>query len=600
VTPDGSISERGGFARMKTVIDGVKGRYPDTFVLDAGDFSMGTPYQTIFSTEAAELRMMGLLGFDAVALGNHEFDYRAQGLTDMFHAAMGSGDTLPYVMLANVDWDATMADADLAGDARYLKAAMEVYGVVEDYAIIEKGGVKAAVFGIMGKEADSYAPESGLIFEDPIEAARRVVAQIRVGSDADIIIALSHSGLDDIPDRSECERLAAAVPEIDLIVSGHSHTRLEQPIVVGDTVIVASGEYTHDIGHIVLGRNGGRFAVESYELLPVSANLPKDSEVEAAIMGFRALVDERYLSKFGYSFDEVIAYSPFSFTPIEIFGNVQGEEPLGNLIADSYVDAVRKAEGADYRQVDVAIAPNGVIRASFAEGPITVADAFNVSSLGIGPDKVPGYPLVEVYLTGKELKTIAEVDISVSTLMSAARLYMSGLTYTYNQNRLFLNRVTDVRIMQQDGSTAELDNNALYRVVGGLYSCQMLGTVEAQSFGLLKVTPKDANGAAIVDFEEHIIYDGDMELKEWAALAGYLGSFGQVDGVALMPDYYNQLHGRKVEDTSRTPTAILKRPNHIFFLLLAAGAVLAAIVILVVKLIKRFRRCRKAKREAEA
>jgi hypothetical protein len=268
---------------------------------------------------------------------------------------------------------------------------------------------------------------------------------------------------------------------------------------------------------------------------------------------------------------------------------------LGNLISDSYIYAVKKAEGGSYRHIDVAIVPNGVVRGSFSAGHITAADVFAVSSLGIGPDRIPGYPLVSVYLTGRELKTVAEIDISVSTLMSAARLYMSGLTYTYNPNRLILNRVTGVRLVSADGSLSQLENNKLYRVIGGLYSCQMLSEVESQSFGILKVTPKDANGDPITDFEDHIVYNGDMELKEWVALAQFLESFEPVDGIPVIPGYYNQLHGRKVEVDSRSPIELLKSPNHIFFLLLAVVLLALAIIIVPTVLIIRAVRRRKSK-----
>ncbi|MCL1955290.1 MAG: 5'-nucleotidase C-terminal domain-containing protein [Brevinematales bacterium] len=457
--------------------------------------------------------------------------------------------------------------------------------------MIEKGGVKAAVFGILGTQADSYAPLSGLYFKNYIEAAKEITEKIKAETAADIIICLSHSGTDDNPKRSEDELLAAAVPNIDVIISGHTHTTLNAPIVIGNTVIVSCGEHAYKIGHLKLVRSENRYKVSGYELIPINGDLQKDAVIEAAILKFREMVDTRYFSRFGYSFDQKLACSNFAFTPIEHFGKIQGEDTLGNLISDSYIAAVKKAEGSSYRKVDVAVVPQGVVRGSFTEGVITAADAFNVSSLGIGPDRIPGYPLVSIYLTGKELKTAAEIDASVSTLMLEARLYMSGLSYTYNPNRLLLNRITKVRLMSLDGTMSELGDKELYRVIGGLYSCQMLGAVEAQSFGLLKVTPKDKNGDPITDFEKHIVYDGDAELKEWVALASYLESFEKIGGISVIPEYYNKLHGRKVEETSRSPAALLKNPNKIFFILLGAlMLILAVITVPTVLIIRKVRR----------
>jgi 2',3'-cyclic-nucleotide 2'-phosphodiesterase (5'-nucleotidase family) len=593
---DGKITERGGFARMKPVIDEIKTRYPNSFLLDGGDFAMGTPYQTIYSSEAPELRIMGLMGFEASTLGNHEFDYRAEGLTDMLNTAVASGDRLPSIVIANIDWDKTKADKNRAAKAAVLQEALNRYGAA-DYVIIEKGGIKAAVFGIFGRQADSYAPLSGLYFKDPIEVSREIVAKIKAETDAGIIICLSHSGTDGNPKKSEDELLAAAVPDIDVIISGHTHTTLKEPIIIGNTLIASCGEYTHNIGHITLTRSGNRYKASGYKLIPISGDLPKDTGIEAVIRVFRKMVDSHYLSRFGYSFDQALAYSDFAFTPIERFGKVQGEDTLGNLISDSYIAAVKKAEGDAYRKVYVAVVPSGVVRGSFTEGAITTADAFNVSSLGIGPDRIPGYPLVSIYLTGKELKTLAEIDASVSTLMGEARLYMSGLCYTYNPRRLLLNRVTKVRFMENDGSVSQLDNNALYRVIGGLYSCQMLGAVEAHSMGLLKVLPKDQNGKPITDFEEHIVYDGGVELKEWAALANYLVSFESSGNISKIPEYYNQLQGRKIEENSRSLAALLKSPNKIFFILTGIILLLLAIIIVPVCLIIRaLRRKKNARR----
>jgi len=589
---DGEPDERGGFARMKFIINVVKVLNPNTFLIDGGDFAMGTPFQTIYSSEASELRMMGLLGFDATTLGNHEFDYRTQGLTDMLNTAISSGERLPFIVTSNIDWERTLTDEKRASKAADLQKALNRYGAAE-YTVIEKGGVKAAIFGILGKQADSYAPLSGLYFKDQIEASKKIVAKIKAETSADIIICLSHSGTDDNPQKSEDEILAAAVPEIDVIISGHTHSTLEKPIIVGNTIIVSCGEYTHNIGQLLLTRNGSRYTLLGYNLLHIAGILLKAPDVEAAIQKFKSLVDKNYFSRFGYSYDQVISYTDFDFIPVENFGKVQGEDTLGNLISDSYIASIKKAEGANYRKIDVAVVPSGVVRGSFSKGPITTADAFNVSSLGIGPDMIPGYPLVNIYLTGKELKTVAEIDASVSTLMSEARLYTSGLTYTYNPHRLLLNRVTDVKLMNPDGSFSKLKNKKLYRVIGGLYSCQMLGAVEAHSFGLLKVQPKDENGNPITDFEKHIIYNGDTELKEWVALADYLESFDKSDGVSKIPVYYNQLHGRKIEVTSRAPWAILKKPNKIFFMLLGVIIVVLAIIATPVFFIVRAVRRRK-------
>lgn len=104
VLVDGKQKEVGGYARIKTLIDEKKEENPDTLVLDGGDFSMGTLIQTVFETEAAELRMLGYLGYDVTTLGNHEFDYRSKGLANMLKAAKNSGESVPELVVCNVDW----------------------------------------------------------------------------------------------------------------------------------------------------------------------------------------------------------------------------------------------------------------------------------------------------------------------------------------------------------------------------------------------------------------------------------------------------------------------------------------------------------------
>ncbi len=577
---DGEIVEVGGFARLKTAMEDVKEKYPDSFVLDAGDFAMGTPYQTVFSQEASEIRMMKHLGFDATTLGNHEFDYRALGLESMLEAAKGSG--IPLV-ISNIDWEATLADEALAEDAQKLKDACDAYGV-KDYLVLERDGVEAAVFGLMGENAVEYAPESGLLFKDAAESATETVERIKAETDADIIICLSHCGTieneADVMEEAEDYLLAEAVPDIDLIISGHSHTMLEEPVQVGDTYIVSCGAYNANMGHVVLEKkDGSRYEMTSYELIPLDETVTADAAVDAELKNYRKLLDERYFGEYGYRVDQVLAHNNVTFTLVEELGLVQGEEPLGNLITDSYKYALEQAGD----EADITIVPLGVIRGSFFKGDITVADAFNVSSLGYGKDGLSGYPLVKAYLTGKELKAIAEVDASVSNFMGVARLYCSGLEYSWNPNRLILNRAVDVKFRDADGNLQKLENDRLYSVAADLYSCQMLGTVKDQSFGLLKIEPKDENGELITDYEEHILYDGGKELKAWYALASYIDSF---DGDEV-PAEYGQLQGRKTEIDSRNPAELLKQPNKIFWILTAVAVVLALVVVGIVMVVRR-------------
>jgi hypothetical protein len=125
-----------------------------------------------------------------------------------------------------------------------------------------------------------------------------------------------------------------------------------------------------------------------------------------------------------------------------------------------------------------------------------------------------------------------------------------------------------------------LEKDKLYRVVTGLYSAQMLGAVNAKSFGLLAVTPKDAEGNVIDDFEEYIVKNPNgSEVKEWYALASYLDSLDQV------PDEYAQDQGRKVVTHSWNPIELVKSPNWITLLVLLILVVLILVIVLVIRAI---------------
>ena len=106
---------------------------------------------------------------------------------------------------------------------------------------------------------------------------------------------------------------------------------------------------------------------------------------------------------------------------------------------------------------------------------------------------MPGYPLVSVYLTGRELYDLAEVDASVSSLMDGTHLYPSGGGWEYKTNRLLLSRVYDAWLYDENGDKKAIEEDRLYRVVADLYSGQMLGAVKRKSFGLLSLEPKDSN-----------------------------------------------------------------------------------------------------------
>lgn len=578
----------GGFARIKTLIDEKREGNPDALLLDAGDFSMGTLVQTIFHTDAPELRMLGYLGCEVSTFGNHEFDYRSTGLAGALEAAAESGDPVPALALCNVDWKAMEAEG-LTEDQRLLKEAFAAYGV-EDYVVLDKGGIRIAVLGVFGEDSLACAPTCALKFRDISEAAADTVKEIRENEDADMIVCVSHSGTSQEADKSEDEILAKAVPEIDLIVSGHTHTSLYEPIRHGDTYIVSCGSYGRNLGSLSMSRRAdGRWQMDSYELIPVTQDIRPDDDAQAKIDGLKEKIDATYLARFGYTTEQVLARNGIEFATSDDLYETHTEHNLGNLLADSFAYAAAQADDPDDHPIDVAIVPSGCVRDTFATGDITVTDVFNAYSLGIGPDGIPGYPLISMYLTGAELKTGAEIDASVSDFMKSARLYISGLHFTFNPHRIILNKVTDCYMTDENGSRVEIEDDKLYRVVCDLYSGQMLGAVTDVSYGILSVQPKFADGTPIEDIEDAIITDGGRELKAWAAIAGYLDSLEDVDGdgVSDIPEAYASVQGRKVIEDSRAIGDLVKSPNKFAFIILGVIALLLALIVLLLWLLIR-------------
>jgi len=591
---DGLETELGGFARMNTLIEAQRAQNPDTLVIDGGDFSMGTLIQTVFETQAAELRMLGYLGCDVTTLGNHEFDYRSKGLANMLTSAQASGDAVPAMVVCNVDWDTMEAEGLTEGQQR-LKDAFAAYGV-SDYTVLEKGDVDIAVVGVFGKDALACAPTCELKFEDSIEAVKQTVADIKANEDVDMIVCVSHSGTWEDESKSEDELLAKAVPDLDLILSGHTHTEIEKPIQHGSTYVVSCGEYGKNLGELTLTQQAdGRWAMSAYELIPITSDIAVHAATQQTIDSFMDTVDTDYLARFGYTKDQVLAENDIVFSTQKDLENIHEEHNLGDIIADAYVYAVENAADYDGVPVDLAVVPSGTVRDTYARGDITVEQVFNSFSLGIGADGVPGYPLISVYLTGREIRTAAEIDASVSDFMTTARLYCSGLNFTYNPHRLLLNKVTDV-CLEDDGQRVALEDDKLYRIVADLYSGQMLSAVTDMSYGILSIVPKYADGTPITDFEDVIITENGRELKAWDSIARYMASFADTDGdgIANVPAYYSTTHGRKLVDTSRSPLALLKNPNKftaVYAGLLAVAVLLIVLVVLLIrKLVKKARR----------
>ena len=194
---------RGGYVRRVALVAQERTKDGDLLLLDCGDFSQGSPYYSIYKGDV-EVGMMNIMGYDAAAIGNHEFDYGLENMARLFRMAQ-----FPIVC-ANYDFSGT-----------------PVEGLVKPYIIVERGGLRIGIFGISPR-LEGLVMESacqGVTFIDPVEAANAAVDDLR-SAGCDIIICLSHLGWDigGIDD----EALISATEGIDIVLGGHSHTYMTE------------------------------------------------------------------------------------------------------------------------------------------------------------------------------------------------------------------------------------------------------------------------------------------------------------------------------------------------------------------------------------
>lgn len=533
----------GGFARLATLIERRRAAAREAghtvLLLDGGDFSMGTLFHTITRQTGGELRLMHMVGYDAVAIGNHEFDFSPEGLAQMITSARNSEHDLPVLLMSNLRFD-----PDDAGDDRLQALFNE--GVIQPYHIIERDGLRIGLIGLMGYNAWEVTARKGpLRFEDPIETTRRLARELKNEHGVHMVIVCSHGGVssDDQGRRigdawnGEDIELATQVPEVDAIIGGHSHTPIPDPRIVHEhTPVLQAGSEARYLGELVMEVGPESIEYVSYELHPIDDSIPGDARVTAYIEDLKARITRDFLQKWGYRFEQPIAEVHRDLT------EAYDDQALGNLIADS----IRTAADAD-----IGLTSNGVIRDNLLMGRTgiqSVSDVFRLAPLGEGKySDAPGYPLMKCYLTASELKSVLEV-LSFAYRVKGNSYYprFSGLRFEFNPWRMPLDNVYKIEIGNPESGYREIDLNdeeTLYSVALTTYLGGFVAVLDELSMGLHSVTIKDEQGAAVTDINDLII-DGNpdetgvQEVKEWLAIMNHLRRFSDTNdnGVPDVPD----------------------------------------------------------------
>ncbi len=527
----------GGFSRIAHEIARIKTEKAaagePVLTLSGGDFSQGTLFAWL-ETQAsghAELSLFQAMGYDAVALGNHEFEmgsgYRAMALGQ----AKADGVKLP-ILCANIQFDDTdpqaaalhalYSETDLGG----AQLAIQPY-TVKTLA----NGLKVGIFGLLGVGAEAVAPAAGMTgvtfgnvignptdpvgFINRVNVAQNMVNTLRTAG-CDVVVALSHSGT------SEEKNLASFVNGIDVIVGGHSHDLNYPPITVGGTTIVQAGSYGRYLGELELEYANGKVGVVNAQAITINQDIPTVPAIDTAVQAYVGALN-------GVLGEDILA--PFAETDMDGDGgfNIMDSPPfvetnLGDLVTDSFLATANGIDPA--HPTRLAVEGNGVIRSGIpkgSQGRFSFYDLYRSFPLGIdlsGIQPVPlGYPLATFYLYGAEIQGALEAILEMGE--NDFFLQLAGASYHYRPAGPEGGKIVSFQVDDMAGGWEPFNPGALYKLAIAQYDAYFLS-----QFGL---EPRDAAGN-VITVEASTLYAGADQVKGWQALAGYIGAMPDLDG----------------------------------------------------------------------
>jgi 5'-nucleotidase / UDP-sugar diphosphatase len=589
----------GGYARLATAVEQVRKEKAalgePVLLLSAGDYIGGSPYSWLIPHGyAMELKLKQMIGYDAVTIGNHEYDYGPDILADYYIEAGYPAAHEQTVILASN----TIAPAEhpLASKGLYRESKI----------IVLENGLKVGLFGLIGKQAISYTTANEPVsFADQHETAKRLVGELRAEG-ADLIIVLAHSGLE------EDIELARAVTGIDVIIGGHCHTALEEPVIENGTIIVQAGSLLKYLGRLDITYNAadGSVRLRNIEhevpyLLLLDYNYPLDPEVNAVIEEHTLLLKELITlqtdGRFQHIHDTVMLseFEILNYPPLK-------ESPFGNFVADAMRLITEKKTG---HKVDFALQANGSIRGSVTPGTmphslgkVSVYDLGELVGLGIGPDSYAGYSIVAAYLTGEEMMRVLEVAALLSEMLGDTYfLQFSGLRYSYNPVNAILFTVPFLDLPvpttrsvisaeryigegrqgpdDQFYLPLERGDEELYCLVTDSHIVSFLPMV-GEMLPQLDIVLKDKDGNPVdTDNLDSLVVNLDgHDLKVWATVLEYAAS--QPVGASGFPeaDYYYAVTADRINKAWSFPLVVLP---------VLAVAALVVIIVLVIRRIRQ-------------
>ena len=385
-----------GFAKLATYAKEAKAN-ENAIIVDAGDMFQGMPFANLENGQSV-IKLANAVGYDAMTVGNHEFDF---GSANFFNIVK----QLNFPVIAS----------NLVTDDG--KAALE------SYIVKEVDGVKVGIFGMATEEtAFKTHPNNvaGYKFTDMIAAAEKNVKTLREKEGVDVVIMVAHLGLDEGDYTSDL--VAKAVEGIDVIVDGHSHTKLENGRLVNNTLIVSTGDKLGNVGRVEIVVEDGKVENKTAKLLTYNdfADVTPDAEVVAEIEKVEAAQAELLNRVVGKTNVKLVGDRSVVRT---------GETNLGQLATDAMLDLT----GAD-----VALTNGGGIRASIEAGDITHNDMVTVFPFG--------NTVMVKEISGSDLKAALEHGVSEYPNEKGAFPHTAGMTFTVNAYKEAGNRISDLKV----------------------------------------------------------------------------------------------------------------------------------------------------------
>jgi len=524
----------GGFSRIAGAIKSEKAKSADKLlVVDAGDFMMGTLFQSLESDSCFELNLMKKMGYDFVALGNHEFDFGSEAFARMVNKSKANGE-IPQLLCANFKTSENVQPmADLFHN-----------GSILPYSIIQKNGYKIGILGLIGSGADKIINSYHRVeFSNAIKVAKRTSKFLKQNEKVDLVVVLSHGGVERDKNGNwvgEDINLAKASPDIDIIIGAHTHTRLTEVLKAGNAVIVQTGCYGTSLGKVDVTFDAAHKPSVSYSLVPMDDRIDADREIQELIESRYADIERCALDGLDVKFNQPIFETSFD---IKIDRRKPLESNLGLLVADAVYQYLNTTLG---QNVDLCMVATSAIRNNIEKGSVgkqNVSDIFNIMPLGEGTDKVPGFSMGKIYITGSELKTVMELMLAFYPSKGGYSILYSGMKIDYDQSKGLFRKISRIEVgNEKDGFRAvsfSKRNESLYCLGASTKVLNLTSELRKRSFGLINVKPKHADGSVIKDqnwlIDTNLNKEGIQEAKEWHALFDFFRKMPDTNGNGI-PD----------------------------------------------------------------